>query len=82
MTTKPVTEEVAPEVKLVIIQQERTLWMNTREMMSIRYRVSKRMNNKEGMESAEKELTNCETALDELQKILEELQAKPEASEK
>jgi len=82
MTTKPVSEEVAPEVKLVIIQQERTLWMNTREMMSIRYRVSKRMNSKEGMESAEKELTNCETALDELQKILEELQAKPEASEK
>ena len=66
-------EEVTVETKKLLIQQERQMWMNTRELMTIRYRVNKRMGNEEGMKSAEKELTNCETALDELEKILAEL---------
>jgi hypothetical protein len=69
-------EEVTPEVKLAIIQQERQIWLNTREMMTIRYRVNKRIGNAEQLKTTEKELENCETALDELDKIFTELQAK------
>jgi hypothetical protein len=69
-------EEVTPEVKLAIIQQERLIWLNTREMMTIRYRVNKRIGNAEQLKTTEKELENCETALDELDKIFTELQAK------
>jgi hypothetical protein len=66
--------EVTTETKMVLIQQERQLWLNTREMMTMRYRVQKRLNSKEGMETCEKELANCENALDELDKIMIELQ--------
>jgi hypothetical protein len=67
--------EVTTETKMVLIQRERQLWLNTREMMTMRFRVQKRLNSKEGMETCEKELTNVELALDELDKILAELQS-------
>ena len=68
------TNEVPTETKIQLIQQERQMWLNTREMMVIRHRVNKRLNNPEAMKSCEKELENCETAIDELSKILAELQ--------
>lgn len=73
-------EEVTPEVKLAIIAQERQMWINTRELMTMRYRVFKRIGNIDQMQATQKELEGCETALDELDKIFTELQAeeKPE----
>jgi len=68
-------KEVTTETKLAIIAQERQMWLNTREMMTIRYRVNKRIGNAEQLKQTEKELENCETALDEIDKIFTELQA-------
>ena len=68
MTKK--VEEISPEIRLQIIQQEHQMWANTREMFTIRHRVYKRLNDSEGIKAAEKELEKCETALDELDKIL------------
>ena len=73
---EPKDKEVTTEVKLALIAQERQMWLNTREMMTIRYRVNKRIGNAEQLNATEKELENCETALDELDKIFTELQAK------
>ena len=67
-------EDVSNETKLTILQQERQMWLNTRELMTIRYRVNKRVDDKKAMEDITKELTKIETALDELDKMFTELQ--------
>jgi hypothetical protein len=67
-------EEVVPAVKMELIQQERQIWLNTRELWTIRHRVFKRLDNKEQMVTAEKELESCEKALIELDNIFLELQ--------
>lgn len=66
-------ETVTNEIKTQLIKQERDIWANTRELWTYRHRVYKRIDNKEGMKSAETELENCEKALDELDKIMAEL---------
>jgi hypothetical protein len=79
----PVQDEVSTETKLQLVQQERQMWINTREVYTMRYRVMKRLKDEVGMENAQKELEKCETALDELDKIFVELQksTKPQQTE-
>ena len=67
-------QEVPTETKLTLLAQERQMWLNTHELMTIRYRVAKRLNNEETVKAATKELENCEAALDELDKVFQELQ--------
>jgi peptidoglycan hydrolase CwlO-like protein len=76
-------DEVTIETKLQLINQERQMWLSAREVMTIRYRVNKRLANTDGLKAVEKELENCEAALDELDKIISEMTAKiPENAEK
>ena len=68
-------QEVTTETKLVLLAQERQMWLNTREVMTMRYRVAQRIKNEESMKATTKELENCEAALDELDKVFQELQS-------
>ena len=67
-------QEVTTETKLALLAQERQMWLNTRELMTMRYRVAKRLSNEETMKATTKELEICEAALDELDKVFQELQ--------
>lgn len=66
--------QVTSEAKLSIFMDIRQQWINQREAFVIQHRVFKRLNDKEGIERAENQLTRCETALDELDKIFAEMQ--------
>jgi len=63
---------ITNETRRQIINNEMQAWMNTQEVLIIRHRVNKRLGNAEQMKVVEKELENCEAALDELTKMLDE----------
>jgi hypothetical protein len=67
-------DELSTETRMALLQQERQAALNTREVMTIRHRVHKRLGNQEGMDATTKELEKCETILDELDKMFQELQ--------
>jgi hypothetical protein len=57
------------KIKLALLLQEKANWENTRTILEIRYRVNKRLGNQEQMNAVQKDLENCEAALDELSKM-------------
>lgn len=67
-------DQVTPEAKLLIFTDLRQQWINTRESLTMQYRVFKRIGDAERLKSIEKELEKCETALDELEKMFAEMQ--------
>ncbi len=67
--------ELPTQVKMATIQRERQEWLNNREVLTIRYRVNKRIDNPEGIKECQANLEKCELALDELDLIFKELQA-------
>ena len=72
-------QEVTIEVMMVLIQQERQMWLNTREVWTMRIRVAQRLagmglGQPDEVKIAQRELERCEAALDENDKILRELQ--------
>lgn len=56
-----------------IIEQEIQTWQNSRTLIEIRYRVNKRLGAMDAIKACEDELVKIETALDELEKIKQEL---------
>ena len=66
-------DEITPEVKRVLIEQESTMWRNTRYHLQLRHRVNKALGAADGLEQIEKELGKCEKALDVLEIVLAEL---------
>lgn len=73
---------VTPEAKLLIFTDLRQQWINTRESLTMQYRVFKRIGDAERLKSIEKELEKCETALDELEKMFAEMQGGKDGEEK
>ncbi len=65
--------QVSKDIRILIAEQERQSWLQTREQLLMRYRVNKRLNLEELMKANLEELTKCETAIDEYDKIISEL---------
>jgi len=67
--------DLAPQVKLALIQREIMEWKQLRYTMEIRHRVNKRVGAPpETMSAVEQELERCEKALDALREMEAELQ--------
>ncbi len=63
-----------PQAQRAIVENEIALWCNTRYQMQLRYRVRKAIGETpEQLQEIETELIKCEAALDELQKVLNEI---------
>ena len=60
-------EEITPEVKHTLIQQEIMMWRGSRYQLQLRHRVHKALGTKDILEQIEKELEMCEKALDVLE---------------
>jgi hypothetical protein len=67
------TTTVSKEMQVKMIEGEKQAYLNTIGLLTIRYRVAKRLDDKEAMTNCETEMGKCETALDELDKMLVEL---------
>lgn len=66
--------EVSKDVKILIIEQERQAYENTKYQLSLRYRVTKTIGGtQEQLKSIEDEISKIEQALDALDKIKKEL---------
>ena len=66
--------EISKEVKLIIIDQEKMGYENSKYQLSLRYRVQKAVGGTpEQLKSIEDEMARIEQALDELDKIKAEL---------
>ena len=70
-------DDISNEITLDILKHEREMWMNSRQLLTIRYRVNKRLGNTEAIKAIEAELEKCEMALDELDKIGREVNPEP-----
>jgi len=68
--------DIPVEVKLALLEQEQQMWHNSRYVFEVRARVNKRIGNVEKVVACEKELENCEKALDALAEEVKALQTK------
>ncbi|HEY4723971.1 MAG TPA: hypothetical protein VII92_19110 [Anaerolineae bacterium] len=66
-------DDVIPEVKRAVIEQESAMWRNTRYQLQLRHRVNKALGAADVLVQIEKELEKCEKALDVLDVVLSEL---------
>lgn len=67
--------DISVKVKLDLLEQEQTILRNSRYVFEIRARINKRIGNAEKVIACEKELENCEKALDMLEEEVKALQA-------
>ena len=66
--------DLAPEVKLALLQREVVEWQQLRYTLEVRHRVNKRIGAPaEAMEPIAKDLERCEKALDALREMEAEL---------
>lgn len=73
------SDEVSTEVKRVLIEQDRSLWMNTRFQAEMRLRVQRRltdhgMGSPDQIKALELSLTECEAALQVLDEELSKVE--------
>ncbi len=73
MTELDTIDDVPANIRRQIIEEEMQIWRNTRWQQQMRYRVNKRLGNQAAMAICEKEMENCEVALDELARHLAEI---------
>jgi hypothetical protein len=65
--------EISVEIKKQILAQEVQTYENTLYLLQVRYRVNKKLDNKDAMKAAEDELIKIEQALDELRGMQKEV---------
>jgi len=68
-------EEISVEVKKAIINQELSMWLNTRYQFEVRHRINKKIGSSaEILKNIEDELTKCEKMIDALEDELNKLE--------
>jgi len=68
-------EEISVEVKKAIINQELSMWLNTRYQFEVRHRINKKIGSgAEILKNIEDELTKCEKMIDALEDELNKLE--------